>query len=160
MAPSLPMKLFCRTYSEVRGELPNPEPQILIPKLPSLLNLYLTSNFQPQTPSDPGEHCVVLAIDWCSAWTINLTGQRWFQVVRACQVASAPPTLRPVDCSSPGSSVHGILQAKLLEWVAMPPSRWPSLLRDRSRVSCGSWIAGGLVTAEPPGKPQFQGRRP
>ena len=34
------------------------------------------------------------------------------------------PTLcDPMDCSPPGSSVHGILQARILEWVAMPPSR-------------------------------------
>ena len=34
------------------------------------------------------------------------------------------PTLRdPMDCSPPGSSVHGILQARILEWVAMPFSR-------------------------------------
>ena len=29
----------------------------------------------------------------------------------------------PIDCSTPGSSVHGILQARILEWVAMPSSR-------------------------------------
>ena len=34
------------------------------------------------------------------------------------------PTLcDPMDCSPPGSSVHGILQARILEWVAMPSSR-------------------------------------
>ena len=33
------------------------------------------------------------------------------------------PTLRPLDCSPPGSSVYGILQARILEWVAMPSSR-------------------------------------
>ena len=32
-------------------------------------------------------------------------------------------TLRTTDCSLPGSSVHGILQARILEWVAMPSSR-------------------------------------
>ena len=32
----------------------------------------------------------------------------------------------PMDCSPPGSSVHGILQARILEWVAMPPSRGSS----------------------------------
>ena len=32
----------------------------------------------------------------------------------------------PMDCSPPGSSVHGILQARLLEWGAMPPSRGSS----------------------------------
>ena len=37
--------------------------------------------------------------------------------VRACLVTQSCPTLRPVDCSPPGSSVPGILQAKILEWV-------------------------------------------
>ena len=36
----------------------------------------------------------------------------------------------PVDCSPPGSSVHGILQARILEWVAMPSSRGSSQPRD------------------------------
>ena len=36
----------------------------------------------------------------------------------------------PVDCSPPGSSVHGILQANLLEWVAVPFSRGSSRPRD------------------------------
>ena len=36
----------------------------------------------------------------------------------------------PVDCSPPGSSVHGILQAGILEWVAMPSSRGSSQPRD------------------------------
>ena len=52
----------------------------------------------------------------------------------------------PMDCSLPGSSVHGILQARILEWVAMPSSRvsfWPW---DRIWVS---YIAGGFFTAEP-----------
>ena len=38
----------------------------------------------------------------------------------------------PMDCRSPGSSVHGILQARKLEWVAMPSSRRSSLPRDRT----------------------------
>ena len=36
----------------------------------------------------------------------------------------------PMDCSQPGSSVHGILPARILEWVAMPSSRESSQLRD------------------------------
>ena len=36
----------------------------------------------------------------------------------------------PVDCSPPGSSIHGILQARLLEWVAISFSRGSSLPRD------------------------------
>ena len=38
-----------------------------------------------------------------------------------CLVTKSRPTLcDPMDCSPPGSSVHGILQARILEWVAMP----------------------------------------
>ena len=49
----------------------------------------------------------------------------------------------PTDCSPPGSSVHGILQARILEWVAIPFSRASSRPRDRTRVSC---ITGGFFT--------------
>ena len=49
----------------------------------------------------------------------------------------------PVDCSPPGSSVHGILQARILEWVAIPFSRRSSQPRDRTQVS---HIAGGFST--------------
>ena len=41
-----------------------------------------------------------------------------------------------MNCSPPRSSVHGILQAKILEWVTIPFSRGSSLLRDRTQVSC------------------------
>ena len=42
----------------------------------------------------------------------------------------------PIDCSPPGSSIHGILQARILEWVAMPSSRGSSSPGDQTRVSC------------------------
>ena len=46
-----------------------------------------------------------------------------------------------MNCSPPGSSVHGILQAGILEWVAIPFSRGSSRPRDRAQVSCiGRWI--------------------
>ena len=41
-----------------------------------------------------------------------------------------------MDCSPPGSSVHGILQARILQWVAMPSSRWSSQPRGWIQVSC------------------------
>ena len=56
-----------------------------------------------------------------------------------------------IDCSLPGSSVHGILQARILEWVAMPSSRGSSQPRDQTHISC---IAGGFFTAEPLTKPR------
>ena len=42
----------------------------------------------------------------------------------------------PVDCSPPGSSVRGILQARILEWVVIPFSRRSSQPRDQNWVSC------------------------
>ena len=42
----------------------------------------------------------------------------------------------PMDCSTPGTSVHGFLQARILEWVAIPFFRGSSQLRDRSQVTC------------------------
>ena len=57
---------------------------------------------------------------------------------------SCPTLYDPIDCSPPGSSVHGIFQARILEWVAMPPSRGSSQPRDWtcvSYVSCiGRWV--------------------
>ena len=49
--------------------------------------------------------------------------------------ASAVSICNPMDCSPPGSSVPGILQARTLEWEAMPSSRGSSRPRDRTRIS-------------------------
>ena len=52
-------------------------------------------------------------------------------------VAEACPTLcKPIDCRLPDSSVHGIFQARILEWVAIPFSRGSSRPRDQTQVSC------------------------
>ena len=48
----------------------------------------------------------------------------------------------PMDCSPRGSSVHGILQARILEWVFMPSSRGSSWPRDRTNISYVSCIVG------------------
>ena len=64
--------------------------------------------------------------------------------------ASALTPCNPKDCSPPGSSVHGNLQARILEWVAIPSFRGSSQPRDQTHVSC---IAGRLFRAEPPGEP-------
>ena len=54
-----------------------------------------------------------------------------------------PALCNPMDCSLPGSSVHGILQARILEWVDIPFPRGSSQPRDWTWASC---IAGGLFT--------------
>ena len=60
-----------------------------------------------------------------------------------------------MECSPPGSSVHGISQARLLEWVAIFFSRGSSQPTDRIGVSC---TAGRFFITEPPGKPHFKHR--
>ena len=51
------------------------------------------------------------------------------------KVKSCPTLCDPMDCSVPGSSVHGICQARILEWVAISFSRGCSQSRDRTQVS-------------------------
>ena len=51
-----------------------------------------------------------------------------------------------MDGRPTGSSIRGISQAIMLEWVAMPSSRGSSWLRDQIRVSCVSYIAGDFFT--------------
>ena len=65
---------------------------------------------------------------WCPQWKVKV------KVTESC------PTL----CNPMDYTVHGILQARILEWVAFPFSRGSSQLRDWTQVSC---IAGGLFTS-------------
>ena len=57
----------------------------------------------------------------------------------------------PKESRQPGSSVHGALQTRILQWVAVPSSRGSSQSRDQTRGSC---VIGGFFTAEPPGMPK------
>ena len=65
------------------------------------------------------------------------------QLKSKCQLLSSARHHDPMDYSLPGSSVHGILQARILEWVAISYSRGSSQPRDRILVSC---LAGGFLT--------------
>ena len=68
---------------------------------------------------------------------------RFEKVVKVLDAQSCPALCNHVDCSLPGSSVHGVLQARILEWVAFPFSRGSSQHRDQTQVSC---IAGRFFT--------------
>ena len=57
-----------------------------------------------------------------------------------------------MDCSLPGSSVHRILQARILEWVAISSSKGSSKPSEVSYLSC---LADGFFTILLPGKPPF-----
>ena len=67
-------------------------------------------------------------------------------------VAQACPTLcDPMDCSLPVSSVCGLLQARILEWVAIPFSRGSSRTREKTQIDCV--LQADSLPSEPPGKP-------
>ena len=67
-----------------------------------------------------------------------------FSHVRLCNRMNYSPS---------GSSVHGILQARTLEWVAMPSPKGPSPPTDRTCVSCSSCLAGRSFATELLGSP-------
>ena len=72
---------------------------------------------------------------------------KFLACMSAKSLQSCPVLWDLMDCSLPGSSSHGILQARELELVAMPSSGGSSQPRDWTCVSC---IAGRFFTAEPP----------
>ena len=83
---------------------------------------------------------------WRKVITYNpstLTQLWWIYLFPICfhkSLQSYPTLFDPMDCSPPGSSVHEILQARILEWVAMPSFRGSSQPRDRTSVSYISCI--------------------
>ena len=68
-------------------------------------------------------------IKHCIYWFIYYWNKMYL-VARSCLTLCDP-----MDCSLPASSVHGILQARTLEWVAMPSFRGPSQPRDWTQAS-------------------------
>ena len=65
---------------------------------------------------------------WIGAWNVR-------SIVNSEVAQSCPTLCDPMDCSLPGSSVHGIFQAIVLEWIAISFSRGSSQSRDQTRVS-------------------------
>ena len=63
----------------------------------------------------------------------------------SCWAQSYAALCDPIDCSPPGSSVHGILQARILKWVAISHSRGSSQPRDWSCVSCVSCTGSQIL---------------
>ena len=66
----------------------------------------------------------------------QLWGQRWTGAAAAKSFQSCPTLCDPMDSSPPGSSVHGILQARILEWVAVSFSkRWTGDMVFQARTN-------------------------
>ena len=77
-----------------------------------------------------------VAKSWTRQSTEHLVYYRYEKVKSQSLVAQSCPTLcDPMDCSLPGSSVHGIFQARVLEWGAISFSRGSSQPRDRTQFS-------------------------
>ena len=85
----------------------------------------------------------------CSIIYNNQKGEQTEGLIIIALVAQSCLTLcDPMDGSPPGSSVHGILQARILKWVASPSSRGSSQPRGQSCVSCISWIGRRVLYHE------------
>ena len=72
-------------------------------------------------------------------YKLPLLYMKWSEVAQSC-----PTLCDPMDCSLPGSSIHGIFQARVLEWVSISFSRGSSWPRNWTGVSC---TAGGFSTS-------------
>ena len=105
------------------GDLPNPG---IEPRSPTLQADVLPS----EPPGKPFRHTAA--------------------TVAAKSLQSCPTLSDPMDCSLQGSSVHGIFQVRVLEWIAISFSRGSSRSRARTQVSC---IAGRLYHLSHQGSP-------
>ena len=88
-----------------------------------------------------------------SNWSLHVLAHSP-QCVHTKLLQSCPILCDPMDCSPPGFSVHGILQARILEWVAMPFSRGIFLTQgfNLRLLDLLHWQAGSLPLV-PPGDP-------
>ena len=65
----------------------------------------------------------------------------------ASSLQSCPTLCDPMDCNPPGSSILGILQARMLEWVSIPSFRGSSPSRDQTCGSCHSPALQAIIIA-------------
>ena len=85
--------------------------------------------------------------------TVNTFFKEYLSVyisLHACVLSHIWLFCDPIDCSPPGPSIHGILQARILEWVAIPS---PGDLPDPGIEPKSPALAGGFFTTETPEKP-------
>ena len=103
-------------------------------------------------------HPVSLSAELCACLPVVLWLRNLHVYMYAKSLHSCPTLCNPLDCSLPGCSVHGILQARILEWVAMASYRGSSRPRDRTHMSrIGRQV---LLPLAPPGKPSKSAQTP
>ena len=102
------------------------------------------------------EHCFITWLPGHSISLMSIFGPVFLLSALSLQCVcgkSCPSLCDPMDYGPPASSVHGILSARTLEWVAIPFSRGSSRPREGTRSPAAPALASGFVTAAPPGKP-------
>ena len=104
---------------------------------------------EPQSPSRWWKLFISsLYLDWYSSCPTPLCincGKYECSYAGGLVAKPCPALCDPMDCSLPGSSVRGILQARILKWVAMSSSRgsfWP---RDQTHISYVSWVGKWIL---------------
>ena len=111
---------------------------------------------QRSFPVQGSNQCLLHLVHWqVASLPLALPGKLLENLTAAAAAAeslqSCPTLCNPIDGSPPGSSLHGISQARSLEWVAISFCRGSSRPRDQTHVFCISrWIS----TTEPSGKPR------
>ena len=113
----------------------------LVPWILFSLKLHTTSDESVWLCDLPISIPVYSAASKCAFSFLKNDSTNWFQKGNVAQLCLT--LCNPMNCSCPGSSAHGILQARILEWVAMPSSRGSSQPRNQTWVSC---ITGGFFT--------------
>ena len=131
------------------GTLPHPRPPQLSLSSEDATQVFLFQGVLPDYHGPGHPSCVFITVpsaefitvqSWVCLFHQGMECMRVFKV-KVLAVQLCLTLCEPTDCSLPGSSVHGILQAIILEWVAIPSSRgsfWPM---DQTWVSC---VAGGF----------------
>ena len=106
-------------------------------RLSLILSWTLNSVLFPDLPaaSDDRGSCCVLQLN-----KSNISARTW-----KCELQLCFTLCDPRDCSPPGFSVHGILQARILEWIDVSFSRGSSLSRDQTHISCISCISSRIL---------------
>ena len=162
--------IYIHTHTQTQSVLATVYKHTIVPVYACLVAQICPTFWDPMdfSPSDVLVHGIIQAriLDWVSitfyrgsSWRsyqtqVSCIAGRFFIILAkrethdcplCCVLVTQSNSLQPHGYSLPGSSVHGILQARILEWVAMPFSRGFSCLRDWTQQV--SWVAGRFLTA-------------
>ena len=98
-----------------------------IPHSVSTIYIYVSAYWVPHSPCI---FLILINVNYCYHCSCTRTS------VHVLMPQTCPTLCDPMGCSPPGSSVHGIFQAVILEWVAISSSRASSWPRDQTHISC------------------------